>query len=367
MAPDSDILFSGIPQIPSSEVFQQASDKNPLWFKLFEQAYKEFAALPENKGVYAGSDGATLEQAWLVFTLFGIEPQCVLVREMPVEAVARISTLTHLSAPELMELLKKLQAARGELNVSTLYYDGRTGHAIRLTAYHPDSDRFVYHDPWPLKSLLCAENNDAGIEAQPEGSRWSVTAAELEQVIFASFIFQTDWATIHGVKYELFYKEWEQGEFYKFFHLVKLESRPQQGGERRLLAPQNFREEVSVIIGTSAEDQVRDATLILDRKWLAQNFMLGIDVTASFVKCFGPAPETPHYNQLYHSLRSLQKQESRQAAVDQGPTGSDVNRLLLCFLGAPVEARFPGNFSALVARNVHDDKRGCFELNLSLN
>ncbi len=169
MPDDANPRFSGVPTTPAPEVFERARSSNPQWYQILEEAYAQFAAAPENAGIYADpkGGGATIEQIWLVHTLFGIEPYCLLARALPAASTQRISRLVNCTATQIVESLKAIQAAEGAVNVPLAYHDGTTGHCIRISAYDGARDRFVYHDPWPERSLLAKENNAAGIDAQP--------------------------------------------------------------------------------------------------------------------------------------------------------------------------------------------------------
>src|SRR5215469_8142069 len=207
---DAPILFGGVPEMPSPEVFEQARKEQPAWARTMHSAYEEFASRPENLGIYAkpGSKGATIEQTWLVMRFWGAETYCLLVHPVPQKQVTRITRLLRNTAREVVDAMKALQRADGQVNVTTLHYDGKTGHCIIVKSYDEERDRLIYHDPWPLKSLLCKENNLAGVDAQPEGTRWSVTAKELESVLFASLVLPHQWARLQGLKFDLFLNEW---------------------------------------------------------------------------------------------------------------------------------------------------------------
>jgi hypothetical protein len=75
----------------------------------------------------------------------------------------------------------------------TLVFDGEIGHCIMVTGLQKDSDRLVIWDPWPLRSLLCSENNIAGVAAEllpsdDDSPFWSISAEELSKVIYATFV-----------------------------------------------------------------------------------------------------------------------------------------------------------------------------------
>lgn len=373
MGTEGEIRFGGgVPVIPPPEVFKAAAAQNPLAFQVLEKAYVEFATRPENRGLYGDPEkGATLSQCWRVYTLFGVKPHCVLARELPKDETDAIPMLTKQTPSELIALLRRLDAHTGSLNVPTLHYDGKTGHSIRLTRYQPLADRFVYHDPWPDGSLLMEKNNVAGVSARPEGSRWSVTSAELEKVIFASFFMPAYWTRLDGVeepvpKQDLPYADWFRGEFRRFFALEELEHRTDRGLELRRFAPQNFRDEVAVIVKSDGSGRVSGAILALDRRWLEQQFILALDVTKSFILAFAPATETKEYSEVSSDLWSHRDRESVRRLIEAGEPQSGSDRLLFCLLGAPVHAEIVHPRSSLSARNVGEPGAYHFELTVEL-
>jgi hypothetical protein len=191
-------VFGGVAVAPPPEVFEEARRRNPVWYQGMERAYEEFAARPENVGIYPDPKGrgATVQQAWLVWAwIAGIESYCLLVRPLPPASTQRITRLVNCTAARLIDTFKSIQAAEGKLGVQLLYHDGRIGHSIMIAAYDGARGRFIYHDPWPERSLLVKENNAAGVDAEhEEGKLWSVTAQELERVAFAAFVVPHQWA-----------------------------------------------------------------------------------------------------------------------------------------------------------------------------
>ena len=200
--------FGGIPSIPPPEVFERARRNNPVWVQVLEEAVSKFAAMPENAGIYAdpkSGRGATIQQTWLLLTMFGVQTYCLLARQLPAASTQRITRLVKRSAAEVIGALRSIQATDGQINVTLAYHDGATGHCITIKSHDAARDRFLYHDPWPERSLLAKENNPAGVDAQPEGTSWSVTASELERVVFAAFVFPAQWARIQGEAVDLLF------------------------------------------------------------------------------------------------------------------------------------------------------------------
>ena len=349
MSDDAEPRFSGMPATPAPEVFEQARSNNPEWYRLVERAYEQFAAQPENVGVYADpkGSGATIEQIWLVLTLFGIEPYCLLARPLPAATTTRISRLVNTKATQIVEALRTIQAANGEVNVPLAYHDGKTGHCIRITDYDRGRDRFIYHDPWPERSLLAKENNPAGVDAQPEGTRWSVTAQELERVVFAAFVFPSQWARVRGQDFDILYDSWKDSDFFKFFRLKQLDEHAVGEHTQRTFAPGAFQQDIALEVECNPAGKIKRASLLLTQDWTVGNFMLALDLAKSFVASFAPAPDRTRYDEIAAALWSLRDPRALLKAKQTDPNESDAARCVHAFMGSLEHASITTDFSHL--------------------
>jgi hypothetical protein len=349
------ILFRGVPSIPPPEAFADARKAQPLFVQLIEEAYEKFSALPENKGIYADlQKGATVEQVWLFFTALGQEPCCLLAHPLPNEQVKRITRLTYHSPAEVIGMLKKLQRSDDFINAVTLHYDGKTGHCIRVTTYDGKRDRFTYHDPWPARSLLCKENNVAAVDAQPEGTRWSVTSKELERVIFASFFFPHQWARLQGVRFDLKYNEWKVSEFYAFFNIKGVSKQSKGSLSTRVFSVGPFKKSIELILDCGKRDKIIRAIAIIKRQWFLQNFILATDLIKSFISVFTPAPDRLRYDEVVKSVWSLRNPGFVQQVL-QTPFGTSGSvDCLQAFLGTARKASIGTDFGDLSFENVMD-------------
>ena len=304
---ESEPRFGGSPVIPPPEVFADAREKQPAWYRLVAHAYERLAADPTRAGVHADprGRGATIQQMWLVFTLFRIETYCMLARPLPVASTERITRLVTCTPAELTGVLEQIHAATGSIGVTLAYHDGKTGHCITVTAHDPRRGRFVYHDPWPARSLLAQENNPAGIDARPEGTRWSVTAEELERVAFAAFVFPHQWARVRKQDFDLFYEAWTKSEFFRFFRLRQLDERMEAGHTVRIFAPAAFTDKLALLVGAAGSGKITRVSLRIDSRWMIHSFPLAIDLVESFVTCFAPAPDAATYAKIAEVLRDL--------------------------------------------------------------
>jgi hypothetical protein len=365
---NSAILFGGVPAIPSPEVFANARKNNPPWYQLLEKAYGQFATLPENVGVYADpkAKGATLEQAWLVFTLFGVEPYCLLARKMPQTQTSKITRLVPSTAEQVIDTLKKIQSAEGSIHLSTLHFDGKTGHNILITSYDEERDRFIYHDPWPLESLLCRENNMAGVDAQPEGKRWSVTSEELERVIFASMVLPHIWARLQGADFDLMLNEWKESEFFKFFHLKQISERSEDRINRLMFSVGPFKESISLMVDCKQNGKIVKAALLINKDWMVKNAMMALDLEKSFLSSFAPSPDKEAYGEIGLALWSLRDPKAAEAAKARIKNQSQAVQFLDAFMGSAQSASMSTDFANLSLKNIVHGQQHIYQLEFTL-
>jgi len=146
----------------------------------------------------------------------------------------------------------------------------------------------------------------ASVDAQPEDGRWSVTSEELERVIFASYIFPTQWARLNGVSFDLTYDRWQASEFYRFFHLKLVDEHAEKGSKRRSFTAGPFKDNVSVVVECATNDgKIVSSRLVLAQDWAAANLMLAIDIAKSFVLSFAPLPDRNIFAEISRALWQL--------------------------------------------------------------
>jgi hypothetical protein len=130
--------------------------------------------------------GLTIEEMWLMDQLvLKREATVVFNREMPPQRMSRITRRIEASSSDIVE--RSRAALRSHCPVSAAVYDSNFGHVITLNAYDSNTDRVLYHDPWPGRSPLCEEQNAAGVKAIKDDNKnnWSITTKEFEKVIYA--------------------------------------------------------------------------------------------------------------------------------------------------------------------------------------
>ena len=361
---DFEPTFQGTPTIPAPEVFERVQQNNPDWYKILYEGYKQFAQRPENAGIYADPEkdtGATVQQMWLLHTaLTGIEPYCVLAKPLPPTATERVTRLVNSSPQELVQWLKTIQKAENRVSVELAYYDGKMGHCINLKSYDPERDRFIYHDPWPERSLLAKENNAAGVDAVAEddaGSRWSITSQELERVAFATFLMPWQWARIQDQKFELFDSEWRESNFFKAFHVKQLIEKYDDDRVEYLFSAGPFGKNIALWMVTNKESgRIQRASLGLAPNWIISNFALALDITKGFVKSFAPAPDQTKYAEIATTFGKLRDPQFMLAVKNSDPNESDAVQCVHAFMGTLESAEVTTDFARFsIAGGEEDD------------
>jgi hypothetical protein len=336
---DKETFFAGL---GDNTVFSLDREKRPPWLKALRAAYKQFALDPERKGLYADPDGrgATLAQAWRGTTIFGRDTFCVLARPMPASQVEGISNLERCSPEELVSSLKSIFSGYRGMGLTTsviIDEDNHSGHCINLQEYDLERGRFIYFDPSPGRSLLCKENNAVGVDAQQEpgrnGPRWSVTSAELSEVIFASFIYPIPWARLKGTYVDLNYDEWVKSEFYSFFHLaLKEEERADDGLTiRGFTAGPVKKEDVFLAVRSGSGGTIVESNLSISRDWIAEdaNIFMALDIAKSFIMSFAPRNELSVYEELSQSICALGDRDSVKLLEKNETRWADILRVVV--------------------------------------
>lgn len=157
--------------------------------------------------------GMTLEECARLFEFStGKRIICLINAAGPRLPTARIDRKLILDAGAILDLAAVYYRIKSDVRRRpwpAVYYDGKTGHCISLFDADPEGQRFGYHDPWPGRSLLCKENNVAGINANwlgrsqlhfgaraVEADVWGISREELGRVLVALYVPLTDWTML---------------------------------------------------------------------------------------------------------------------------------------------------------------------------
>jgi hypothetical protein len=366
------MLFGGVPNVPGPEVFAKVQEGWAPEVKAFRAAYEQFARDPRSKGLYPdlGGKGATIEQIWNYMTIFGVEPYCFLARPMPADQIQGIRRLEQCSPQELIKSLARLGGYYAKMSVVTLIYDGSFGHCIYLKAHAPDRDRFIYFDPWPARSLLCEENNSAGVAAQPESppggalghiDRWSVTSAELASVIVASMLRPADWARLREINFNIYYDQWKDSDFFKFFHIRMLDEKTDGSITQRTFTAGPFKGPVTLVVRSIGNGQICSAKLSMEKNWFVQHILMALDLSRSFVLAFSPPPDRACYSELCESMSKF-----TDPSVHDSVSQQKYSLALQAFIGMREKGDIITDFATLWIANTVQEEQAFLELGFEL-
>lgn len=158
--------------------------------------------------------GHTMEEAWLSYELsLGEQFMCVVNSAAPAQPMERIERKIVCDAAETVETALMYfwhKAGERRRPMTALVTDGEFGHCITLADADPAGNRFAFYDPWPYRSLLCEENNAAGVKASslgktklhfPDGrtanlETWQLSREELTRVLVALMIPMRQWTEL---------------------------------------------------------------------------------------------------------------------------------------------------------------------------
>lgn len=356
MKPQAEIRFGGVPIAPSDEVFANIRANWPLRTKILNAALDQFRANPKNEGLLppAGAP-ATLEQVWNLFWILGVAypPYCLLSAEQPEVPTGRIEKIIKMSSAQLVEALKSIGLKEHDLrNIELLHYDGSTGHCITLKRYEPERDRFIYHDPWPLDSLLTEKNNEAGVCALPENDRkWSVTTDELQKVAFAAFVFPSIWERLQNNLPEMRLSDFERSRFFHSFSLVQTAQYDHSEDKETQYCPRTFVGLVIVSLLTNRTGRITSAKLLMTKEWMKANWQFVPDLSINFLRAIVPKRDQKQCDELLRnlSLRNFAGKVSELAKDSLSATGLDA--VLLAWSGITPSAGHQLPFSDLHVDN----------------
>ncbi len=166
--------------------------------------FHEFRLIPIFRARYQTDGGrlrrgTTIEESWLSSQLTWRTPaRCVLASPYAVsQPLGRVSRKTILEPVEFQQTLHHWFAAGGP-PVFAMVHDGQQGHSIMVFGVDQDG-RFRFYDPWPVRSLLCAEQNVAGVVADEDteaSGAWRVSGRDLQKVLVAVITGEHAWATM---------------------------------------------------------------------------------------------------------------------------------------------------------------------------
>ena len=274
----------------------------------------------------AGSDllnrGLTLTESWrLAAAIFG-PPVCVLAAGRRRVDVTEIPKTPMMAPEQLVMALTRALTLGPEVCLSAFVTDGQMAHAVVLSGYDAANDAIVFIDPWKPRSLLCRENNVAGVDAQPRPDEtWSVRSGELARVLFAVFIDPPVWAELNAEPYRLTYPNFQKTAFYAFPSVSERERRTVSAprNERRtliVLQPGDARDAVELEVEVDERDEVRLGRLRLRRHRVTPHGInpRALQITASFRTHHHSGARSREFRRTLKRLRLHRRSKQHSAA-----------------------------------------------------
>lgn len=368
MADEEEILFGGVGVSPpkKAEFNKPEPGERPQWLEVLEAAFFKLTSTEEGRQLYGDPDkGATVEQAWRTNGLLtGKPPVCLLSTDKPAVPTAAIDRVVKMNSKELVAALIDLFGMGEKVSFPVLYHDGHMGHSINLRKYDPDTLRITYLDPWPDYSLLCKDYNAAGVDARPENGYWSVTAAELERVIFAAFVQRPCWSEYVGEKYYLTYDEFTASDFWKFFHLREVERKEPDGDGETVVVLQTggFQSEINLAVAVNEKNRLTEGRLVVKRSWMTGPPYglnpFALDIVRSFIAALAPPPDRDDVSGLVNMLHRIVNPAYARQLLDEGAEKSGLHRALFAYLGASPSFESAFQFSNIHMENFEHDGEG---------
>jgi hypothetical protein len=136
--------------------------------------------------------GLTLEETCFVNECALGPCMCVINAESPSQPMERIEWKVIVRPEKMISLALEHFLWAGGMP-ALVVYDREFGHSIYLTKANEEGTCVLFSDPWPGRSLLCAENNAAGVKALPVAGLWQVTRDELAKVLVAFVVKSNTW------------------------------------------------------------------------------------------------------------------------------------------------------------------------------
>jgi len=365
----NEILFGGYGPSPPKIPEFKPGEGPPTDSTILQAAFSKFTSTDEQKKLYGDPQkGATLEQAWRTQGIFsGKWPVCLLAAGRPLVATNEINPLVKMNPKQLVDTLSDILTMYHPSAAVIMYYDGNIGHAITLLRYDVDTSRFIYHDPWPGVSLLNKEYNAAGIDAKRvDGQIWSITAIELEKVVFASFVFQNLWGEYMGYKYFITYDEFKNSDFWSFFNLTQTDT--QLNNSEIVISLQNggLRSEIDLKITLNQKQRISKGELKIKRSWLTSSPFIvnpfALDIVRSFIAALTPPPDQQLVQGIIQELNESKNSNYLDDIVAKGQAEIALHEELFTFLGFAPSFNTPLQFSNISMANCNFNDVDWFQI-----
>lgn len=331
---------------------------------------EQLQSTEEGRALYGDPEkgGGTLEQCWRTsFAISGFFSVCLLASgrpPTPTECIPRTVLMTPL---QLIDAMAYVFKSESKTSIQIFVYDGNLGHSVSLVSYDPMTSSFLYHEPWPESSFLCSENNVAGVAAEPaEKSYWRISETELSTVIYAAFLFPSDWANLMGLTYKFSYSQLKKSEFWTFFNLHEIDRHKEKNDRTAiLLETGGFHDEIILKIELDVSERIVMGFLVLRRSWIVGDPYgvnpFAIDIAKSFIEVMTPELDKEYASPLIDGLWNL-----RSNLLEGKVEPTSFTEFLLVYLGVHEKTTTLMNYSRMITGNIELNDEKWLEIMLIL-
>jgi hypothetical protein len=165
-------------------------------------AFDEWALIPRFRADYdmgrmSVGRGMTLEEMVLSAQLLLRQSvMCLIARAYADQPSSRIPRKRYVEADKLALLLAHNLRNWEGAAIQALVYDGQSAHSIVVTGTSTAGEEIRYRDPWPTRSLLCADQNAAGVDAVADSvhlGEWLISTEDFARVLVAVVVSERIW------------------------------------------------------------------------------------------------------------------------------------------------------------------------------
>ena len=322
-------------------------DRNEVPTSAEELAGFDIASLiPEYRAYIAAGGqvdmehGLSIQQVWLMGQLTAGAPLvCVINTLQPPQPSKRVTQLFPLNGNGIIEMLRQLFQATPGLLMTTGVYDGDAiVHVITLQGMDAETGNILFYDPWPGRSLLCEENNSAGVAAglaPGKANVWMLPPESMASVIHFVLVPMTDLDAVVEARLaeqsNAGLAAIEASDFFQWFHLEKVNSEIQGQFQAIDYRPSGalFRDAVMLRIILAPGQVLTGARLILHRSFVdsQKEGIFAADIAKSFVLFLSGEPDAQALSE--HFQEHLREIDSAKYSVG-GWTLSTTNMVADC-------------------------------------
>jgi hypothetical protein len=302
------------------------------------------------------SKGAPLDVAWHGTWQLSGPSFCLIVEGSDLSDVERIPYRAVLPLDEIIRYLREAWLRRQPFACpASVRVSANRGHSVTLLDV--GSDVAVFHDPWPSGSLLAADANELGINAQAVDNGWQITVDELGRCLHAVFLSPEVLAEIQGHEFRQSLANALTNLSFFNIHEVGREMRDDIWEVEA--EPGGFRDEMRIAFAVDGADRLEAALLSLTRPWLdGQDRPFAVDILKSFFLAVVSPLDAGEATVAIKAVEAIPYgQQAVTAALGSGAPHllGQARNFVLALLGAQESALVTLAFTRIVAVNAGGD------------